>query len=400
MREPYVLGNGLKLYVEQKQRKDCALYLVVNAGQFHNVVPETAHILEHIAGISAKVYGDNGPLRYASGNAHTNSEITVYEFATFLPEDLSAAAEALSNTLLTQSYSFFEREKTAVRHELLGRKTPEEALSKAVMKRLYPEIDLYAPTIDERLASLEKMAPDVAESFWAKNYSPANVYVYAVGNVSNGVSDLVKILERIPARENRNEPFVWPKRTFLKEPDLVEVACLQMPVATVSVTYSVPFTMKNNLEEFVALWFLEEFLSASSGPMYSRLRDKLGLCYACGASRNVDQTGTDFQVFAQTSHVDIRLRIASELQNMIGLLGQNGVPADAVEQFKKVAKLQQLQEAYHFDLKGFVTELKTGRSRAELGEQANCMTSEVIFKVTKELVNRPRLISIALPLNS
>ena len=344
------------------------------------------------------MYGDKGPLRYASSNAHTNTEVTIYEFVKFFPEDLPNAAEALINALLPQSFLHIDNEREAVDHELNGYKSPEEAFRKAINKRVNPEMDLYNPTLDERIFGLKKITVDDARKFWTKHYSPANVFVYAVGNISKVVPDLIKVLESVPARENNSSPFLWPQRTFLKEPDLLEVPCLPSPTAKVVVTWSVPITIKNNLEDSIALMFLENILCSTSGPLYSRLRDKYGLCYKCGSSFSTDQTGTDFHVFAQTKYIDERLRIASEIQNLLGVLGQDGLSADDIEQFKKTIKVNRLESVYEFDYNNFLGELKTGHSKEKTWDVADRMTGEFIHKVVKYLIDRPRLISVALPL--
>ena len=400
MPEARTLANGLKVYVVPKKVPDCSLYLAVHAGSLHDIIPETAHVLEHIAGVQAKIYGDSGSLNYASGNASTYSEETVYCFNGLLAEDLPFAAEALSKALLPPACNALEREKVSVIHELSGKKTPYEILRHAMLRRMRPEMQNYFPNIDTRLASLETITPAVAEQFWQTHYAPANAIVCAVGAIPPKiVSTLENIFERVPARQNDSRAIVWPKRTAIDCQDPIEVACTETLNAEVHIAHTLPWTVNNAFDKIATLGYLKAFLCSTAGPAYTLLRDAKGLCYSCGADYTYDPTGTTFWATAETSRIDQCKEIVSEFRNILADIARNGMPSEVFVQFRKKVRVLRLWEDYQFNMNEFLEELRTGLSiTAHQYDRAERMTNNNIKRVAQELVQQQPQVLIALPL--
>src|SRR3989344_9284956 len=124
-REKLVLDNGLQVLLDPKPLEKCGVMLIVNSGNSNDVVPGTAHLLEHLQGAAAKVYGDAEELNYVDDrNATTAYEMTHYHFFDILPEHLDFALGNLLKVLSPMNIPVIDREKNAVRNELSGRQEP------------------------------------------------------------------------------------------------------------------------------------------------------------------------------------------------------------------------------------------------------------------------------------
>ena len=109
------LSNGLEVYLDERPNfGEAEIDLVVESGSFHERIPQTAHVLEHLQAVKSKVYGNSDKLNYASSNAETQEQTQVYYFEDVLPEHLIIAAENLEEVLTKPNLHVIEREKKAV----------------------------------------------------------------------------------------------------------------------------------------------------------------------------------------------------------------------------------------------------------------------------------------------
>jgi len=399
-REKLVLGNGLQVLLDPKPLEKCGVMLIVNSGNSNDVVPGTAHLLEHLQGSAVKVYGDAEELNYVGDrNATTSYDITHYHFFDILPEHLDVALDNLLKVLSPVNIPVIDREKNAVRNELGRRQNPHSKFNDRIVRLLSPNHSRYMYGIDESLNALDGLTQDDCFNFWNEHYNPANSVLYIGGEIPDDVSRIIKPWEKF-----EKKPLI-PKRDIPEEPALenrleLREKIRQDPHAGITINYQISTFPKNaSLEESLTRNILIAYFKSSHGPLYKELRDETGLCYSLDiGGDNLGDSGI-LSFGATTGFPEKIMEIEERWNKILKDMAKTSVPSSFLETFKNGHKISMINSKSMFDVDGLIQEFKHGVDNERIRKAIEGLNSGDVASFAQSLVDKNYLVGISLPLN-
>lgn len=394
--EKITLDNGMKVIVDPKHIGKSAIHLVITAGALHDVVPETAHVTEHLQG--ARLHEDCFPLDYAEFNAITTPYKTYYFFESFLPKHLDEAARKLRMVFEDPYVDVLEREKTAVFNELKGKINPFSDLTQRVEEILFPKYYEKKPKLRKRLESVKDISSQTIYDFCKAHYHPANSILVISGE---GPADLNKLIEWFKTLEKTGTPTKAVE--ISEEPEIKERIEIKEHIrqdsnAGIAIAYRAPsFPYSETIKERVAKIILKNYLGSTHGPVFKKLRNENGLVYQFGVACNEMGESDCFVLHAVTGFPELSHKIEQEWIKCLKETAEKGVDDKTLETNRNQVQMNLINNKLGFDLTGLMDEDEFGVSRLDVQKAVDTLTSEDISKTAQYFVNKPYVISITLP---
>ena len=394
--EKLILDNGLEVYLNEKPLGETAVYLGINAGFLHSEIFETPHILEHMQGTKARVYGEKGVLNYVTANALTNYNRTIYYFENILPEHAHKALDNLCETMVSLNNNYLETEKNIIYHEFAPSNNPLYRLSEKNFSALFPRFFKKVPDMQTRINLINNVHKDTVEKFWQEHYAPSNSFLCIAGEMPKTLDKNLKKFNSLKSNGKKSKKIEYEDEIELKEHIEIKESVRDDDIASIIIAYQSPPYPKINHKEFVAINFLSEYLSSTSGILYGKLRDKHELCYSLNVVHD-QNPGYSVFYFQTSTKPELCHKVESEWLGTIKEIANNGVPNNFIETIKNKSKIIALHMVRDFDLGSVISFMDHNLTHEDFLKEANNITKEDIIKAANLFANKPHIISIALP---
>ncbi len=395
--ETFVLKNGLSVYCEPKPLGEIAAHVIVKAGHWRDSIPETAHTLEHVIGAAAHVYGEKGSLNYTDTNALTKNKVTVYYFSCALPKHLSQIMGNLTGVFNPPDTTILAREKGAVTHELSPQLNPLQDFSDEVFKTIFPIYGKSRPSIKERLTGLDRIDRQTVIDFWETHYRTTNVVLYLGGDINPKEIDFSRF-EMIPKKEVIAPPLFFAEEPLLKERTELQAHIRNDTVTSITIAYQAPSFPRNmTFREGTAQGILLGYLAADHGPLYQRLRDELNLCYNLSIGYEKDIGTSAILQFNITTRPDKQAIIEHEWGTTLKKISKEGIPIEILEMIRDYQQIRRAHAAQQFTPEGIFNEIDNHITEELFQSTIETITPEDVAKAAQHFVDKPYVISIALP---
>ncbi len=382
--ERRVLDNGLKVFIEKKPIRECAAYLVVNAGWVNDRTPEVSHVFEHLQASGSGIYGKRGALNYADCNAFSEFQTTSYFFKCFFPDDLLRVLKNLSRVLVTPHIRWLDRERAAVKNELNENRCPETRLDERIFAIISPKHDKLIPSNRTSLLSLDKIDSAACCDFFDRFYSASNSFLYVSGGLNSGLEEGLACFERIKGNGGV-KPVKLPFERVLDE--RVEFSRKKMEKPFVKIAHQLPAFSVLPLQTNIAKNFLFEYLGEDFGPLNRRLRDRLGLCYDFGIGTTMTGNAGEVILRVEVSPEDFLL-VEKEYLKTLAQLSLKGISRDILDTFRKKYLIQSIHKENHFDLKRILNEVTYGLQPSQIERAIADVCKEDVAYVARLLLDR------------
>ncbi len=392
------LKNGLAVYLDPKNFGISAAYLYINSGSGHDKIPQTAHLLEHLQANNAKVYGESGKLNYSHCNAKTERKRTSYYFRNILPEDLELAVKNLSLAFSQPNKLILEREKEAVRHELSPYDSELNEFAERASDLLFPVFRKKIPSTKKSLSLLNEIKYETANEFWDEHYDPANAFFYICGDI-NDADKYLNFLGNLPTRNHKSKPLEKEDEVELKQRIELKEKIRPDNIATMQITYQSPcFPHQLSFKDDVAIWILTKYLSSTFGILYKKLRDEHNLCYNLSVSSDREIGKLMALGFSTSTQPGLIEKVENEWLKSLEHITKNSISQEHLDTFRNIEKIKTIKQKVGYDnVDDLELKLDMGISIEEVLQTLNQLTTDDIRKASKIFVERPYLISIALP---
>ncbi|RDD31488.1 peptidase M16 [Prosthecochloris sp. ZM] len=305
------MQNGIRVITNRVSHvQSVTLGIWINAGSREDpdTTPGLAHFVEHaiFKGTSSRDYETIARCIEDVGgyiDAWTTKENTCI-YIRCLKEHIALAFSLLSDLCCNPSFpdEEIEKEKEVVIEEI-------HSINDAPEELIFDEFDLHAfphhrlgSTILGTEESIESITGDDLRQFMQNNYTPDNLLVTAVGNVTHteimelAVRSFASLQEGTPAKRSTREFELRDYTPFNLQ--------LQKPVYQAQLLFGTAATRKN--EHFYSLLLLNTILgSGMSSRMNLELREKNALAYNVYSSLTLFDDATMFNVYAGTDNSNI-----------------------------------------------------------------------------------------------
>jgi len=396
-----ILDNGLKIWFDPKPLGDCKIQLNFSSGSIDETIPSTAHLIEHIQGCTSTIYG-NGSLAYSNSNAYTSLEALGYYFGCIVPEDFEDGLELIARVFDRPDLKIMERERAAVRHELLGKVNPFNALNESIFTQLFPNHAKIMKSISQELEGLPRITEEAIIEYWNKFYDPRNAVLYLGGELPENVEELVGNFASTPQRSPlKSFEHSWPMEPDLsKRLEIIE-KLNDKPVASINIHYQIPlFPHDTDIRDWLVYGALIGYLNKSHGPLYSKLRDSLELVYRLSIETHGSGRAGRLLFSCETGNSSSWPEIESAWQRTINDIANIGIPNAEYEMQKKNYRINLIHNSQSFDITGMESEFKNGITKQEITRSILGITSEDIRKKADEIRKKNYIISVVLPKNA
>jgi predicted Zn-dependent peptidase len=260
--------------------------VIVEAGSLEERKDEhgLAHFLEHMAFKGTSRYNYEQLIqrmtRIGSPNAYTTDERTVYTLDS-IPEFVDQAVDILSDVLFNSTYPEveFEKEKQVIVQEW---QTSEDNPMAYYFNHAGPIICNEHATIGDQQSILSHDLIKLRE-FKADNYFAKNIAFAIVGETTTSIEKLIGIIQ---TNYSQLKPFkALQRKPSLKSPK-TDRQVLSLKHASKQAMLGIWWPWYTAAECFKKKNVSTLVISALGGGMHSllfnELREKRGLCYACG----------------------------------------------------------------------------------------------------------------------
>ncbi|MCU0780035.1 MAG: insulinase family protein [Akkermansiaceae bacterium] len=273
---------------------------------------EIALALENLGAAIGASAGNNALLVHAGG----------------LTGDLATIAEVFGESLRAPAFApeIIERERAsqlaALEESLIE---PLPVAFKLLRRTLFGAagfgLDLLGSP--ESLAALDR---DALASQHARHFAGANLSLAVTGDFESAA--VLDALETALAELPSGQPWSPPPNTV--EPGGEAVARLPKKQAALAIGF--PGAAVTGEDRF-ALAMLQEYVADMAGPLFSRLREELGLAYQVGGTQFLGHDTGLFTFYLATSPEQVDLA-RTELLVEIAKLAAEGIPAEAFERVR------------------------------------------------------------------
>lgn len=310
--------------------------IIVNAGSWRELDPAdhgAAHFLEHMLfkGTSTRSYKElnSASSRMGDINAYTTLDRTVFNFS-FLVGDLADALKLLTEIVWDSQIPDAELQNeigVIVQEYSAAKSNPHQYFWYTAFAKI---IAGHWTLGDE--SSIKGMTRDRLLGFLKRNYVPGNVRLAVVGGVD--VSEVIHALSHCPCLPEIDadcDPMQQPNYPFIADD-----ANLTHP--SEQATVGLFFPGVSTQEEFQLNYVPDVLANIIGGGMHSmmfdRLREELGLCYACAAWH---QSYPDSGIFGTSinlaeEHIE---RAVAETKTIIKRCCNGDIPLDLMETAKR-----------------------------------------------------------------
>jgi len=382
--ERRVLDNGLKVFIERKPIRECAAYLVVNAGWVNDTVPEIGHVVEHLQNSGSKLYSKRGALNYVRCNAFTEFQTTKYVYECFFPEDLLRVLKNLREVLLRPHIRWLDRELIVVRKDLEESSSREGRLDERIFAIISPKHDKLIPSNRTSRLSLDKIDSAACCDFFDRFYSPGNSFLYVTGGLNSGLEEGIGCFERI-REKGYAKPVTLPVERVLEK--RLEFSRKGIEKPFVKIAHQLPPFSGLSLQRNIAKTFLFRYLAEDYGPMNRRLRDIHGLCYSFDIAVSYSGNAGEAILRVETEPDNFSL-VEKEYFKALSQISLKGIGKDILETFRKGYQIQLIHKATHFDLNRIFHEILHNLQPSDIEQAVDHVDKEDVAYVARMLLDR------------
>ncbi len=304
--------NGIRVIANRVSHvQSITLGIWINAGSREDPAdtPGLAHFVEHAVfkGTGSRDYETIARCIEDVGgyvDAWTTKENTCI-YIRCLKEHIALAFSLLSDLCCNPSFpdGEIEKEKEVVIEEI-------HSINDAPEELIFDEFDLYAfprhplgSTILGTEESIESITGDDLRGFMQTHYTPGNLLLTAVGNVSH--TEIMEHAERSFAPLHEGKPEQKAQRQFGLQDYTPFSKRFGKPLYQAQVLFGTAATRQN--EHFYSLLLLNTLLgSGMSSRLNLELREKNGLAYNVYSSLSLFDDATMLNVYAGTDNRNIR----------------------------------------------------------------------------------------------
>ena len=263
---------------------------------------------------------------------------------------------------------------------------------------LFPVFRKRIPSMKKSLSSLDEINYETAHDFWNENYDPANAFFYICGDIT----DLEKHLEflgNIPTRNHKSEPLEKEDEIELRQRIELKEKVRPDNVAVIQITYQSPcFPHQISFKEDVGIWILSKYLSSTFGVLYKKLRDEHNLCYDLDVSFNREIGKLMAFGFSTSTQLSLVEKVESEWLKSVEYVAKEGISQEHLDTFRNFEKIKTIRQKVDYDnVDALILLLDMGVSIEEVLQTLNELTINDVKKASRIFVEKPYVISIALP---
>jgi len=303
----YILKNGITLIFEKNNSKSVAVEVMFRVGSNdeNKKIWGISHFLEHMLFEGTKKRKDSRAIaneieKYgAEFNAYTASDRTAY-FIKIINKRFDIALDILSDMMKNPLFNIkkLEKEKKVILKEInMVIDDPKQYQWILLQKNLFEKHPAKNPTYGT-VKTVKNLSRKNILDYYTKYYTPNNMVISVVGNVSNVRQKIEKYFRSInPGKINVRKKVIEPKQTKIKtfaEKRSIYNSYMVMGYKTVSRTHkdSYVFDVINAI-----------LGRGQSGWMFEEIRNKMGLAYQVGTQNEFED---DFGIFAVYAGLDKR----------------------------------------------------------------------------------------------
>ncbi len=385
------LPNELTIHVIPQRRARVHFQYTVNMGAYQDVVPGTAHFLEHVL-LNATHDPDRHAWlgafdqRGASSNGGTNWLSTNYELTGHARDALSML-EGLTRAVYT-----FPSQDRSFRHErrVVQAEEFEHAAARGMYrweaKQRFPDnARLQAPVIGTP-TSLRALTIDDLRAMHAKYYAPKNTLLTIAGGVSLKEAEeliaqgVVPVFEAMPVGESvrvprPNRPRVTRKRLLgARRTPATHVptqACIDLPV------HDAPLDVRRRLS------FAIDLLASSNGLITRTMRHQRGGVYAID-SFYASWPDESWELRA-TLRVSEAHRFFDSALGSLGLLRDGHVPKELFDELRLKKELSASDDRFMCDAIDWVSTLEQDWLSDDYSFEANPLANITLEQIVRDV---------------
>ena len=295
------LDNGLRVVTEQmSQVRSISLGVWLTSGSRHEPAERSgiAHFVEHMLFKGTATRSAEAIAQAIDSIGGQLDAFTAKEYASYyikvLDEHLPLAIDILSDIVLNPAFSAedVEREKKVVVEEIkMVEDTPDDLVHEIFTQGFWENHPLGRPILGTR-DTVESLTPELLREYFVKSYTPKNLIVAAVGNLSHTrVRDLIAEkfggLNSVGEAVGEQAPSVVPK-IVIRSKDLE-----QSHVCLGASSYS------QSHDDRYSSYVLNTLLGGSmSSRLFQNVREKRGLAYAVFSGLSAYRDAGSFTVYA------------------------------------------------------------------------------------------------------
>lgn len=350
MVELHTFDNGMRLIVEKMRgAKTVACFVDINVGSAYDEPDKMgmAHLVEHLMFSSTKkrtnieIRADFDKIKTivnASTSIH-HTRFYIKNISEYFETSFEILGDMLSNTLFLKSN--IRREKKIVTDEILTNSDMNSTvLTEALYRRFFKNTSLSNLILgtNETLANISRN--DIL-TYFEKYYVPQNMVISFAGDISLArAKALVSKYIKVKPTDEPLEILAFSEWNHMPEKEFVSI---EKDVNQCKVEIMIPaYNSSSELSETQS--FLVSILNGSSGRLFKRIREELGLVYHISSYfmdfYNCGIIGINFSTSKKNLEHALR-----EINNILNNIKINGVTKEEVAIEKIKAKVYMLSQA-------------------------------------------------------
>ena len=310
---------GLRLIVDTtKKSKIISTGIMVNVGSLREEKAEygLAHLVEHTLFKSTTTRNFKETSKVLEGlgikyNASTSKQCTYY-YMDCIKDSLSQTIDIFSDMFFNGIYDFdeIENEKKVVLEEMnMCEDSSYDMLLYGIMNNMFADSIIGHRVIGDRKV-IESATPDTLKAFKEKYYTPDNMVITMVGNITLDEADNL-VQKYFVSKYNLKSAFT-PRVQDKIAPNIVKkYEAIQKDEKQVSCAILI-HAPRLNEKSFDAFNVYARILGTGrSSRLFETLREKEGLCYVVDASPYSNTLVGSLMVFVSTSKDKLPLALKS-----------------------------------------------------------------------------------------
>jgi len=325
------LDNGAKLLLVERPGGLVYCEFQVLAGSYLPAAPETAHLLEHLAGhFTTQREPDAHELnaRIESWGVETNAHLDGYA-ARYHMLGQAKDAPRMARLLLALFRDFaidpriYKQERRALIAELEALSSePWIELIKRTQRELFPRHPIGLP-LAQRIASGERLAPSELLRFWRRYYQPRGALFIAVGDLP--LAELRQLYAPLARMRNDSRAVValeWPRVSGALALDGPRVLFVKEDTDTARLQLTYRLLIDQADPRRFAVDLIAKLLGRGvSSRLLQRLRTRLGLVYAlsCAVQLDRDAALSTLEIVTYVDAAQLRRAVAELTAALRGL---------------------------------------------------------------------------------
>lgn len=300
--EKYRLGNGINVIFEKNMSKSVAIEVMFKVGSNDESkeISGISHFLEHMLFEGTKKRKNSRAIaieieKYgAEFNAYTSNERTAF-FIKIINKRLDIALDILSDMVTNSLFNKknIEKEKKVILKEInMVNDDPKQYQWILFQKNLFEKHPAKNPAYGT-VKAVKNLNRNIIMDYYTKHYTPNNMVISVVGNVSNIKEKISKYFgslkpKKIAQRKKVAEPLQKRIKKFVEKRKIYS-SYMVLGYKTVS---------RMHKDSYVLDVITSVLGKGQSGWIFEEIRNKHGLAYQVGVQNELEGDFGFFAVFA------------------------------------------------------------------------------------------------------